>query len=141
MGKNWITKGPKEHIEMSDMLTFLTLLMVSHISQTYKIVHIFTYIYITLYIHITHIFTLHTYIIYNKYIKYIHIHIFRHICIYLNIYSSFYGMQVALVVKNPLANAGDMGSVPDGEIPLAESMATHSSIPAWRIPWMQKPGA
>ena len=45
------------------------------------------------------------------------------------------------MVKNPLANAGDMGSVPDGEIPLAESMATHSSIPARRIPWMQKPGA
>jgi len=36
------------------------------------------------------------------------------------------------VVKNPLANAGDirdMGSIPDREVPLEESMPTHSSIP------------
>ena len=41
------------------------------------------------------------------------------------------------MVKNPLANAGDirdMGSIPDREVPLEESMATHSSIPAWKIP-------
>ena len=28
----------------------------------------------------------------------------------------------------------------DGEDPLKEEMATHSSIPAWRIPWMEEPG-
>ena len=27
------------------------------------------------------------------------------------------------------------------EDPLAEEMATHSSILAWRIPWMEEPGA
>ena len=27
-----------------------------------------------------------------------------------------------------------------GEDPLAEEMATHSSILAWRIPWTEKPG-
>ena len=46
--------------------------------------------------------------------------------------------QVALVVKNPLANAGDirdMGSILGQENPLEESVATHSSILAWRIPW------
>ena len=26
------------------------------------------------------------------------------------------------------------------EDPLGEGMATHSSILAWRIPWMEKPG-
>ena len=27
-----------------------------------------------------------------------------------------------------------------GEDPLEEEMATHSSILAWRIPWIEKPG-
>ena len=27
-----------------------------------------------------------------------------------------------------------------GEDPLKKGMATHSSIPAWRIPWTEKPG-
>ena len=26
------------------------------------------------------------------------------------------------------------------EYPLEEGMATHSSIPAWRIPWTEEPG-
>ena len=26
------------------------------------------------------------------------------------------------------------------EDPLEKEMATHSSIPAWKIPWMEKPG-
>ena len=34
------------------------------------------------------------------------------------------------MVKNPPANAGDLG----GEDPLEEGMATHSRILAWRIP-------
>ena len=40
--------------------------------------------------------------------------------------------QVALVVKNPPA----LGL----EDPLEEEMATHSTIPAWRIPWTEEPG-
>ena len=28
----------------------------------------------------------------------------------------------------------------DGEDPLEKGMATHCSIPAWRIPWTEKPG-
>ena len=29
---------------------------------------------------------------------------------------------------------------PGREDPLEEEMATHSSIPAWRIPWTEEPG-
>ena len=44
---------------------------------------------------------------------------------------------MALLVKNPLANAGDvrdMGLIQGLEDPLDEGVATHSSILAWRIP-------
>ena len=46
--------------------------------------------------------------------------------------------QVALVVKNLPANAGDGGSIPGD--PLEKEMATHSSILAWRIPGTEDPG-
>ena len=52
-------------------------------------------------------------------------------------------LQVALVVKNPPAKAGDisdMGSIPASGDPLQEEMATHSSILAWRLPWTEEPG-
>ena len=45
--------------------------------------------------------------------------------------------QVALVVKNSSANAGDLraeDSIPGSEDPLREGMATHSSILVWQIP-------
>jgi len=51
--------------------------------------------------------------------------------------------QVALVVKNPPANTGDirnMGSFPGSGRSPEEGMATHSSILAWRIPWREEPG-
>ena len=43
-----------------------------------------------------------------------------------------------LLVKNLLAiaEARDMGQ----EGPLEKEMATHSSILAWGIPWMEEPG-
>ena len=51
--------------------------------------------------------------------------------------------QVALVVKNLPTNVGKcrswVGSL-NGEDPLEEEMATHSSILAWEIPWTEKPG-
>ena len=31
-------------------------------------------------------------------------------------------------------NGGDLGSIPGLEDPLEKGMATHASIPAWRIP-------
>jgi len=51
--------------------------------------------------------------------------------------------QVVLVVKSLPASAGDirdMGSIPGGEDPQEEGMATHSSILAWRIPRTEEPG-
>ena len=51
--------------------------------------------------------------------------------------------QVALVVKNPPAKAGDVrdvGSIPGSEDPLEKEMATHSSILALRILWTEEPG-
>ena len=47
------------------------------------------------------------------------------------------------MVKNPLANAGDIRDVVrslSGEDPLKGETATHSSILAWRIPWTEEPG-
>ena len=51
--------------------------------------------------------------------------------------------QVALVVKNLPANAGDVrevGSIPGSGRSPGGGMATHSSILAWRIPWTEEPG-
>ena len=49
----------------------------------------------------------------------------------------------ALVVKNPPASAGDIrdvGSIPGLGRSLEESMATHSSVLAWRNPWTEEFG-
>ena len=51
--------------------------------------------------------------------------------------------QLALMVKNLPANARDArgaGSTPGLEDPLEKEMAVLSSILAWEIPWMEKPG-
>ena len=45
--------------------------------------------------------------------------------------------------KNLPANAGDTREWVQSlgqEDPQEEGMATHSSIPAWRIPWTEEPG-
>ena len=55
-------------------------------------------------------------------------------------YIKLRAFQVVLVVKNLSANAGDVQSL-GREDPLEESMATHSSILAWRISWTEQPGA
>ena len=48
--------------------------------------------------------------------------------------------QVALVVKNLPANAGDQHSIPGlGRSP-GEEMASHSNILPWRILWTEEPG-
>ena len=43
-------------------------------------------------------------------------------------------------VKVSARNAGDLGSIPGSGRSLEKEMATHSSILAWRIPWMEEPG-
>ena len=48
--------------------------------------------------------------------------------------------QVALVVKNLPANAGDVGeagSIPGSETSPEKEMATHSNSLAWEIPWTE----
>ena len=46
--------------------------------------------------------------------------------------------QVALVVKNLHANAGNAGRSLGLEEPLEKEMATHSSVLTWRIPWTEE---
>ena len=51
--------------------------------------------------------------------------------------------QVALLVKNVFATAGDIKRRVlslGWKDPLEEDMATHFSILAWRIPWTEEPG-
>ena len=46
------------------------------------------------------------------------------------------------MVKNLTTNEGvirDMGLIPESERSPEEEMAIHSSILAWRIPWMEEP--
>ena len=58
----------------------------------------------------------------------------------LKLSSLSWGFPGGSVVKNPPANAGDVGSIPGQEDPLEEEMATHSSTLAWEIPWTEEPG-
>ena len=48
------------------------------------------------------------------------------------------------MVKNPPAkirDTGDASSIPGfRKDPLQEEMATHSSVLAWKIPWLEAPG-
>ena len=49
--------------------------------------------------------------------------------------------QEALVVKNLASNAGDtrdVGSIPGSGRSPEESLATHSSILAWRVSWTEE---
>ena len=53
------------------------------------------------------------------------------------------GLPKWLSGKEPICNAGDKGTSArslGGEDPLEKEMATHASILAWRIPWMEEPG-
>ena len=42
--------------------------------------------------------------------------------------------------KESACNAGDLGLILGLGDLLEKGMATHSSIPAWRNPWTEKPG-
>ena len=48
--------------------------------------------------------------------------------------------QVVLMVKNRLPMQETQVRSLGGEDALEEKMATHSGIPAWRIPWTEEPG-
>ena len=47
---------------------------------------------------------------------------------------------VAQTVKNPPATRETRVRSLGQEDPLEKEMATHSSIPAWKIPWVEEPG-
>ena len=49
-------------------------------------------------------------------------------------------IQRSSVSKASACIAGDLVSFLGQEDPLEKEMATHSSILAWRIPWMEEPG-
>ena len=54
------------------------------------------------------------------------------------------GFPGGSVGKESACTVGDLGSLPGlgrspGRDSLEEGMATHSSILAWRIPWMEEP--
>ena len=54
-------------------------------------------------------------------------------------YYRIWAFQVALVVKNLPANAGDVRQIPAlGRSP-GEGNGNYSSIPAWKIPWRGDP--
>ena len=50
------------------------------------------------------------------------------------------GFPGGSVVKNLPANSGDTGLILGLEDPLVKEIATHYSILAWKIPWMEEPG-
>ena len=50
------------------------------------------------------------------------------------------GFPDSSVDKESACNAGDPSLIPGLEDPLEKGMATHSSILAWRIPWIEEPG-
>ena len=52
----------------------------------------------------------------------------------------FGGFPGGSVVKNLLANAGDVGSIPESGRSPEEENGTHSSILAWKTPETQEPG-
>ena len=62
--------------------------------------------------------------------------------IYIYIYIYIYASQVALLVKNPPVNAGDVEMLVQSlgwEEPLGEEMTTHSSVLDGRIPGAEEP--
>ena len=42
--------------------------------------------------------------------------------------------------KESACNVGDLGLIPGSGRSPGKEMATHSSIPAWKIPWTEEPG-
>ena len=53
---------------------------------------------------------------------------------------SVWASLMAQTLKNPPAMQETWAQSLDQESPLEKEMATHSSIPAWRIPWTEEPG-
>ena len=62
---------------------------------------------------------------------------FTHVAVFLFFF--IFGFPGGSDSKESVCNVGDLGSVPGLKDPLEKGMATHSSILAWRIPWIEEP--
>ena len=62
----------------------------------------------------------------------------KHRCHLLAVNTAALDFSASSVVKNPLANAGDVGLILGFGRSLGKKMATHSSILAWEIPWTEE---
>ena len=60
--------------------------------------------------------------------------------IFICIVSQFGASLVTQMVKNPPANAGNLGLIPSQGDPLEKGIATDSGFLVWRIPWTEEPG-
>ena len=82
----------------------------------------------------------HIYMNYIKYISYIYTHVCMCIHIYTYTHMGFPGgtssKEPTCQCRKPKRQVRSLGQ----EDPLEEGMATHSSILAWRIPWIKEPG-
>ena len=61
---------------------------------------------------------------------------------YFNIFRNrymYWGFPGGSDCKESACNARDVGSILGQEDHLEKGMATHPSIPAWRIPWTEEP--
>ena len=59
---------------------------------------------------------------------------------YLLVVVSYGASLMAQVIKNPSAMQETRAQSLGQKDPLKKGMVTHSSIPAWRIPWTEEPG-
>ena len=54
--------------------------------------------------------------------------------------SNWRSLVAQIVKKESACNAGEPGSILGWDDPLEKGMATHSSILAWEIPWIEESG-
>ena len=57
----------------------------------------------------------------------------------MHVWASLVVQQERICLPMP-AKVEDMSSIPGLRRSLEKKMATHSSIPAWKIPWTEEPG-
>ena len=62
------------------------------------------------------------------------------VCIYVHLVFFLWASLLAQLVKNPSAMWGTWVRSLGWEDSVEKGKATHSSILAWRIPWMEEPG-
>ena len=107
----------------------------NHQGSPYVFIYIYVCVCVCMYIHMC-----------------VYIHVYIYMCIYIYIRSDqslshvwlFATTWIAapwwLSSKESSCNAGDLGSIPGSGRSLEKGMATHSSILAWEMPWIEKPG-